>query len=231
VFQRLIRDDHQPPSGPYQFAALVQTISKRFHFFIDHNSQCLKHLGEISVFLSLRSQLLQRILEITSTREVLLYPRLNNRIRRTPGIPYFTVHPQDAVKLFRAVLVQNLCRRKRLASVHPHVKRTIEACREASFCEIYLMRRDPEVSEDAIHLCNSIQLQVPFHVSEVGLTECKRTICNPLSFFHCFFILIKSNESASLQLPENRLTVPSPTKSCVHISSFRVYCQRGNAFG
>src|SRR5690606_40103422 len=109
---------HQASSFHHHFAALVQKIFKRFHFFIYLYSQRLKHLGEIFVFPSSRRQRFKNRCEVAGALKGTLSSCPCNCSGSCPGISDFSVHPKYAVQIFNAVCVEEDRKSTRLNSSH-----------------------------------------------------------------------------------------------------------------
>src|SRR5688572_14650231 len=91
------------------------------------------------------------------------------------------------------------------------------------------MRRNTQISQNAIDLRYSIHFQIPFHVPEVGLTKYKRTVADLLSFLFCVFVLIERNQSSFFQKLKYLFTMTTAAEGDVYISPIRVDVQAFDA--
>ena len=94
--------------------------------------------------------------------------------------------------------IEHILSRKLSRLIHPHVQTPTEPSRKASTSFINLMGGNTQISQDSIHLLDSVQPEIPLDISEIGLNQGKpavfRCICKRIS------VLVKRIQMPFIQM-------------------------------
>ena len=165
----MVGDDDQPSAGLQHPKALLQRHFQRLHLAVDLDAQGLEKFGqEFRLVLFGRagfhgSNQLRRSRH--GRRRAVLHQTVGYFPRR------FVLAPvaQDAGQLLRGVAVHDVCRRQPSPLVHAHVERSLSAERESALHGVEMVRRNPQISQNAVDLRHAAQPQRPAQEAEIAL--------------------------------------------------------------
>ena len=157
----MVGDHHQPPAGFQHLEALLQRHFQRLHLAVDLDAERLKELGQEFGFVLPGGAGLHRRDQLRRGGHRLRGPGLRQTVGDLPRGFDLAPVAQNAGQLLRG--------RQSSPLVHAHVERRLATERKAPFEGVEMVRRDPQVGQNAVHLPHAAQPQRAPQEAEIAL--------------------------------------------------------------
>ena len=122
VFQRVIRDHHQPTAGTQCPLRLLQHILQCLQLPVHLDTQSLIHLRQVLLLLLFRHAGSDHLQKLLRASDHLLRPGLHDQVNQPSHVIHLPVVPENPGQILLAICIQNIRGLQPAPLVHPHVQ-------------------------------------------------------------------------------------------------------------
>ena len=172
----MVGDDDQPAAGLQHPQALLQRHFQRLHLAVDLDAQGLEKFGQEFRLVLFGRAGLHGPDQLRRGRHGRRRTGLDQTVGNLPRCFYLAPVAQNAGQVLRGVVVHHVGRREPPPLVHAHVERSLSAERESALHGVEMVRRNPQVGQNAVDLRHAAQPQRPPQEAEIALHVVKTRI-------------------------------------------------------